>query len=181
MGKEQHNFREFFFLAVPDNPKANKKAVCLSCIRKYTLPVAQTNPDCFVSNKAKLCRSHLKKCLNFEREYNEDERKEILSRRVPEDEKKTPNQKNIINEPYVESDDDSSKTVKTNTSASTTTKQTFLTDYMSRPLSKQDESHFENLTLRMIVSNGLPFSFMENKETQDLFSFIAPALKLPGC
>ncbi len=70
--------------------------------------------------------------------------------------------------------------MKTNTSASTTTKQTFLTGYMSRPLLKQDESHFENLTLRMIVSNGLPFSFMENKETQDLFSFIAPALKLPG-
>ncbi len=51
---------------------------------------------------------------------------------------------------------------------------------MSRPLSKQDKSHFENLTLRIIVSNGLPFSFMKNKKTQDLFSFIAPALKLPG-
>jgi hypothetical protein len=31
----------------------------------------------------------------------------------------------------------------------------------------------------MIVSNGLPFTFLENKETQDVFKFIAPALKLP--
>ena len=50
----------------------------MSCIRKHTLPVAQTNPNCFVSNKAKLCRSHLSKCLNFAEEYNEDERKEII-------------------------------------------------------------------------------------------------------
>src|SRR5688572_6635996 len=93
MGKE-HNFRDFFYLATPENPKANKKAICWSCIRKYTLPVAQTRPDCFVSNKAKLCRGHLKKCLNFEQEFNDDERKEILSRHVPEDEKKVSQQKN---------------------------------------------------------------------------------------
>lgn len=94
MGKE-HNYREFFFLTKPDNPKANKKAVCFSCIRKYTLSIAITRPDCFVSNKAKLCRAHLKKCSNFEQEYNEDERKEILSRHIPEDEKK-PSQQKIL-------------------------------------------------------------------------------------
>ena len=32
----------------------------------------------------------------------------------------------------------------------------------------------------MIVSNGLPFSFLENEETKALFYFISPALKLPG-
>ena len=73
---------------MPDNPKANKKAVCLSCMRKYTLPVALTNPDCFVSNKAKLCRSHLRDCYNFKAEYKEDEVLEILARPVPEDTKK---------------------------------------------------------------------------------------------
>ena len=32
----------------------------------------------------------------------------------------------------------------------------------------------------MIVSNGLSFSFLENQETQDVFNFIAPSLKLPS-
>lgn len=32
----------------------------------------------------------------------------------------------------------------------------------------------------MLVSNGLAFSFLENQETIDVFSFIAPALKLPS-
>src|SRR5688572_17386939 len=65
MGKEKHNFREFFYLCTPDNPKSNKKAVCFSCIRKYTLPLAISKPECFVPNKALLCRNHLKKCENF--------------------------------------------------------------------------------------------------------------------
>ena len=38
--------------------------------------------------------------------------------------------------------------------------------------------YYINLILLMLVSNGLPFTFMENKKTQDVFNFIAPALKL---
>ncbi|PKK60427.1 hypothetical protein RhiirC2_719120 [Rhizophagus irregularis] len=38
----------------------------------------------------------------------------------------------------------------------------------------------ENLILLMMVSNGLSFTFLKNKETQEVFRFIAPALKLPG-
>jgi hypothetical protein len=180
MGKE-HNFREFFFLAAPENPKANKKAVCWSCIRKHTLPVALTNSDCFVSNKAKLCRSHLKKCLNFEQEYDEEERKEILLRSVPEDKKKNSQQKNV-NETFDSENEDNNSIINftNNPSTSTAIKQTTLNTFVSRPLSNKDIPHFENLVLLMVVSNGLPFTFLENKETQDVFKFIAPALKLPG-
>ena len=32
----------------------------------------------------------------------------------------------------------------------------------------------------MQVSNGLPFTFFENQETKDVFTFIASALKLPS-
>ena len=179
---KEYNFHEFFFLTTLDNPKANKKAVCFSCIRKYTLPVAITRPDCFISNKAKLCQAHLKKCSNFEQEYGDDERKEILSRYVPEDEKK-PFQQNIIKETSGFKIDDNSVTTPktTNTNPFTTAiKQTTLTNYVSRPFSTQDNQHFENLVLFMIVSNGLPFTFIENKEIQDVFNFIASALKLPG-
>ncbi|CAB4441082.1 unnamed protein product [Rhizophagus irregularis] len=86
--KEKHNFCEFFYLCTPDSPKANKKAVCFSCIRKHTLPIAISKPECFVPNKALLCRNHLRKCENFAHEYHESEREEILSCKVPEDEKK---------------------------------------------------------------------------------------------
>jgi len=40
--------------------------------------------------------------------------------------------------------------------------------------------YFETLLLRMAVSNGLSFTFFENQETREVFTFIAPALKLPG-
>lgn len=179
MGRQGHNFREFFHLAEPDNPKANKKAVCLSCVRKYTLPIALTNPDCFVSNKAKLCRSHLRDCPNFKAEYNEDEFLEILSRSVPEDAKK--NKKKSSEDSA--SEDEIFNTISTISEASKTNlpkKQTSVTKYVTHSLTEKDKPHFENLVLRMIVSNGLPFTFMENYETQEVFKFIAPSLKLPN-
>jgi len=40
-------------------------------------------------------------------------------------------------------------------------------------------SLFEILLLRLIVSNGLPFTFVENEETIAIFQFIAPGIKLP--
>ena len=36
----------------------------------------------------KICRGHLTKCINFENRVSENERKEILARKVPEDDKK---------------------------------------------------------------------------------------------
>src|SRR5947208_939965 len=58
--------------------------------------------------------------------------------------------------------------------------QSSITNYVSRPLTKRDKPYFETLLLRMQVSNGLPFTFFENQETKDVFTFIAPALKLPS-
>ncbi len=60
-------------------------------------------PNCFVSNKAKLCQTYLKKCLNFEQEYNDNERKEIFSYHVPE---KPFQQKNITKETFDSKIDD---------------------------------------------------------------------------
>ena len=47
-------------------------------------------------------------------------------------------------------------------------------------MSTNDVPRFEQLFLRMTVSNGLPFSFVENEETKALFEFIAPGLILPN-
>ncbi|CAG8700513.1 3003_t:CDS:2, partial [Ambispora leptoticha] len=168
MGKKKHNFREFFHLVDPENPKVNKKAVCLSCVRKYTLPVALTKPECFVSNKAKLCRGHLRNCENFKADYNEDEVLEILLRPIPEDARK----KAKVTKNDFKSEDESFETSaptssSTNQPALKMTKQETLAYYVARPLSEKDRLHFENLVLRMIISNGLPFTFTENQETKE--------------
>ena len=67
---------------------ANKRAVCKFCIKEYTLSVVLLKANCFVSNKAKLCRRHLTKCVNFECQVSEKERKKILAQKVPEVDKK---------------------------------------------------------------------------------------------
>ena len=33
----------------------------------------------------------------------------------------------------------------------------------------------------MIISNNLPFTFVENKETIAIFEFISPGIQLPKC
>src|SRR5260363_22742 len=81
----------------------------------------------------------------------------------------------------IASEDEISSTIPTiseTTEINLPKKQTTFTIYVSRLLSEKDKPHFENLILRMIISNGLPFTFMENNEIQDVFNFIAPALKL---
>jgi Protein of unknown function (DUF 659) len=47
-------------------------------------------------------------------------------------------------------------------------------------MSSKDTPTFEALIVKMCISNGLPFSFVENEETQAVFNFIAPGLKLPN-
>jgi hypothetical protein len=94
--RKPHNFREFFVFVDPPKKTANKRAVCKFCIKEYTLSVASLRADCYVSNKAKLCRGHLAKCVNFEIQVSEKERMEILARKVPEDDKKIKKRK--INE-----------------------------------------------------------------------------------
>ena len=41
-----------------------------------------------------------------------------------------------------------------------------------------DKPIFEFLLLHMIVSNGLPFTFLKNKDTQAIFNFILSGLNL---
>src|SRR5688572_3873684 len=47
-------------------------------------------------------------------------------------------------------------------------------------MSTNDVPRFKRLFIRMTVSNGLPFSFVENEETKALFEFITPGLILPN-
>ena len=57
--------------------------------------------------------------------------------------------------------------------------QSSIINFYRRSLSTSELSLFEILLLRLIVSNGLPFTFVENEETIAVFQFIAPGIKLP--
>jgi hypothetical protein len=50
----------------------------------------------------------------------------------------------------------------------------------ARALSKSEEVIFERLIIRATVSAGFSLRWVENKEVQELFQFLNPALKLPG-
>ena len=61
----------------------------------------------------------------------------------------------------------------TSTTSSIIQKQPLISGYLRRPMSQKDIPYLENLILRMCVSNGLPFSFIENEDTKAFFNFLA--------
>src|SRR3954469_20226570 len=89
MTRQQHNFRTYFTLVKNPNNVSNALAVCNWCITKHGgLGAAQIKPECYTANRAHLCRSHLKKCLNFHEYNTSEEVQRILALLVPEDNKK---------------------------------------------------------------------------------------------
>ena len=89
---EPHNFRDFFNLVNHPNNKSNAKAVCIFCSSKNGgVQAAALIPGCFTTNKANLCRAHLKNCVHFKDAFSSEEITEILSRPVPEDKQKLDN------------------------------------------------------------------------------------------
>ncbi|CAG8471166.1 10200_t:CDS:2 [Cetraspora pellucida] len=152
MGRKEYNFQEFFQLAKPDNPKANKKA------------------------------SHLRNCPNFRAEYSTDELvctiydiNYLLDKLVVTDVEFVSENKTIT----------SSTISKTNSSliknfVPKKQNQKSITSFVLHSMFSKDKEHLENLILHIIVSNSLSFTFMKNQEIQDVFNYIAPALKLPN-
>ena len=63
--------------------------------------------------------------------------------------------------------------------SSVNSRQSAISNFLCRPLSANDQLWFEQLLLRMIVSNALPFTFVENEDTIAVFEFLIPGLKLP--
>ncbi|GES96438.1 hypothetical protein GLOIN_2v473602 [Rhizophagus clarus] len=160
----------------------SKTAICNYCITKHGgIGVAQTKPECFTVNRARLCHNHLAKCPNFREYVNDEEVQKILALSVPEDKKKRKKS----------SDDDSdeenniSKQRRLSTASSSITQfssfsnQLSITNFYRRLLSTNNYSFFEIMLLRLIVSNGLSFTFVENEETIAIFQFLAPGIILP--
>jgi hypothetical protein len=89
-------------------------------------------------------------------------------------------------------DNDSNASFATRSSASSTSKrfrnnsgqgtkiQSSMNDYIGRKLYPNEMNTFYKLLLRMTVSNGWAFQWVENQETIDFFNFISPLLQLPN-
>ncbi|CAG8475061.1 4559_t:CDS:2 [Cetraspora pellucida] len=132
------------------NKGGNKIAVCKSCIKTLGVSIALENKE------------------------------SIFSLEIAKDRKST--QQNVINESSTKTflTLDNQSTSNLSNLSTKTTKQSSLIGFVQCPLSKNNIPTFENLMLRIVVSNNLPFSFVENPETQDVFNFLAPTVKLPG-
>ncbi|RGB23020.1 hypothetical protein C1646_775134 [Rhizophagus diaphanus] len=153
MPLESHNFHPYFTFVKNTINKGNAFAVCNSCINN--------------------CDGET---------FSEEEVKKILKLPVPED------KVNDIIE--VDNDDESIQNLAKRRRLSTSTVSSFnsigsqqklLTLYYHRQMSTNDVLRFEQLFIRMTVSNGFSFFFVENEETKALFEFIAPDLVLPNC
>ncbi|RHZ56075.1 hypothetical protein Glove_406g119 [Diversispora epigaea] len=55
-----------------------------------------------------------------------------------------------------------------------------ISNFTIRNLTKKEQPKFEQLLLRMTVSNGFSFQWVNNEATREFFSFLNPNLKLPG-
>jgi hypothetical protein len=54
-----------------------------------------------------------------------------------------------------------------------------LGNFLVRTPTKKEQPKFERLLLRMTVSNGFSFQWIDNQATLDLFEFLNPHLVLP--
>ncbi|PKB99022.1 hypothetical protein RhiirA5_430404 [Rhizophagus irregularis] len=179
MGKQPHPFHLYFELVSNLNNKTNKYAVCLCCIEEYTRNIAITKKECCIFNKAKYYHDHLASYENFKERYDEKKCAEILSlgNNNHDDNYKSNKSTKTTSEDEIEVQE-INKYVKV-IPTQVVVRQAPITNYVSRPLSTKDDSHFRQLFFNMIISNGLPFSFAENPETHELFKFCIPAVKLP--
>ena len=91
-----------------------------------------------------------------------------------------------------EDDNDSNASFATRSTASSTSKrlrnnlgqgikvQSSMNNFIRRKVYPNEMDTFYRLLLRMTISNGWAFQWVENKETIEFFNFISPLLQLPN-
>ena len=54
-------------------------------------------------------------------------------------------------------------------------------NFLIKNITQKEQPIFEQLLLKMTVSNGFSFHWVDNQETLEFFKFLNPNLVLPGC
>lgn len=189
------------------NEKANtcnKFALCKACIDKVSREYAYSNK---IVNTKKCVKSHLSKCENFFAMYGGEKGSEILqdtdsettkarifssnkrSRTVFENDNFN-RQSSEVCEDECDSDNESVMSFNSNATSNTNTTSTTLSSKMTitgpldnftvRKLSTNQERKWWYLVLKATISNGWSFRWVENKDSQEMFYFLNPTLKLPN-
>ncbi|CAG8814697.1 10205_t:CDS:2 [Gigaspora margarita] len=161
MPPSPYNFRSYFTLTNNPNNSTNAIAIYNCCIKKYgRLGIAQLKPECCTVNRACLCHIYLSKCKAFHETYNRGT-----------DGKEFETNESVNLHAYLVISTISSH-------LSVNSRQSAISNFLCQPLLANDLLQFKQLLLRMIVSNALPFIFVENEDTIAVFEFLIPGLKL---
>ena len=175
-----HKYINYVQLSSEHADKWRKYCICTSCKEKLGYDTALLNK---IPNKSERISAHLKKCSNFKimhpEKYNEFFGSINLNSRDLE-------QSNaffilfvlVINY-YMHLIYIKIFSIASSSNSSISTKGT-LDSFVVCPMSKNDVSIFEKLLIRATVSAGWSLQSVENKEVNELFSFINPTIKLPG-
>ncbi|CAG8513311.1 13985_t:CDS:2, partial [Cetraspora pellucida] len=153
MNKQPHCLLEFIIVLDEKANKSNKFCVCQECVIGSSYENAYNNK---FANTKELVRHHLKNCIYFKQKYSESEQAEILV--------KSDKVVSTTNNSFQESINNNSATESE----------------VSLPLSKDQQKHFEQLSLKATVSYSLAFFWIENPEIKVLIEFLYPPVKLPS-
>ncbi|CAB4395903.1 unnamed protein product [Rhizophagus irregularis] len=202
-GKPSHCFNEF--VHVKKDVKVNQSnylAVCWGCVtvKGWTWAEAEVR-KINMSNTVPSIGKHLSVCENFKMTYPdrvEYVKENIETRKQRTAELRTANNlKRQLNQlPELDEEDDnlSQASFSTRSTVSTSTSgtskrlctnnsekvQSTINQYIRRKLLPNEIDTFYRLLLRMTISNGWAFQWVENQETIEFFNFISLLLKLPN-
>ncbi|CAG8618745.1 27294_t:CDS:2, partial [Racocetra persica] len=176
MGKQPHRLTEYIIVLDEQANKSNKFCICQECVFGSSYEEAYKNK---FANTQELVRRHLKNCKYFKQKYNESEQAEILAKSDKVD--------SATNNSFQESTNNNSATGSEISSTANSLqsdkfrgKKNNIDRYLLRPLSEDQQKHFEQLLLKATVSCGWAFSWIENSEIKMLFEFLYPPVKLPS-
>ncbi|CAG8620929.1 17509_t:CDS:1 [Acaulospora morrowiae] len=175
-GKPPYRLTPYIEVLLIQVKKSNKAAVCKACINKLGRELTLER-SVFTNTKA-CVKAHLKKCKQFAMEYTEKERSEIIYASEEE------NQHMDISSIATSSSSfsSSSETIITpykniphtiwNTQKRST--KNFIENYLIRNLNPAEYIIFEHHLLKITISNGWAFRWIENPEVIALFKFLNP-------
>ncbi|RHZ82237.1 hypothetical protein Glove_110g32 [Diversispora epigaea] len=150
--------------------KCNVKVYCKPCIK--SLGDIEGRKNWFPNKKDRII-AHFKKCKNFLNETTPEKREEIFNL---QNNNNTNNNNLNINkrkETSFTSETSSSKVIIRSSSYGV------MDNYIVRPLSVADMKKFHTLLLQLSLSCGWAFNWINKPETEELFTFLNPFLKLP--
>lgn len=179
-GRPKHRLSEHFLILDEKANSTNKAAVCKYCIDHFGFQQACLTSK--VTNVVNSCLAHLRKCEIFASKYLPEEIDQILVSTAVLKKKETLKRNRPVSQEINcdnTNDSDSSQSFVTSLSSITVTNSNPSINLIRR-FSDKDQYTFNMLLLRMTVSNGWAFRWVDNPETKTFFSWLSRFIQLPS-